>query len=154
MQQYLSKCSNKCQSFILILKMPKTKWGGAKEPTINNFYKINNRKFANILMTSLHYDVTTCNQNINKQSVSFCLKSSYVWENDIRIAITTPYSTSSFSELKLGPSNARLTVANNWGVVIAWMYWLFITWLLNCSYVNWNIIIIGQIIVPFQVYAE
>ena len=31
-------------SFILNLKMPKIKWGGAEDPTINNLYKIDNRK--------------------------------------------------------------------------------------------------------------
>ena len=36
---------NKCQSFILNLKMPKIKWDGAEDPTIMNFYKIDNRKF-------------------------------------------------------------------------------------------------------------
>ena len=38
---------NKCQSFIIILnlKMPKIKWDGAEELTINHFYKIDNSKF-------------------------------------------------------------------------------------------------------------
>ena len=32
----------KCQILIRNLNMPKTKWDGAKEPTINNFYTIYN----------------------------------------------------------------------------------------------------------------
>ena len=35
----------KCQIFVLNLTMPKTKWDGAEEPTIRNFYEIDSRKF-------------------------------------------------------------------------------------------------------------
>ena len=30
--------------------MPKTKWGGAKEPTVNNFYKVDKHNILNILL--------------------------------------------------------------------------------------------------------
>ena len=33
----------KCRIFILNLNVPKTKWDGAEEPTINHFYKTDNR---------------------------------------------------------------------------------------------------------------
>ena len=35
----------KCQIFFLNLNMPKTKWDGAEEPTLNNFLKIGSRRF-------------------------------------------------------------------------------------------------------------
>ena len=35
----------KCQICIINLNLPKPKWGGAEDPTIKNFYKIDNRKF-------------------------------------------------------------------------------------------------------------
>ena len=35
----------KCQIFALNLNIPRTKWEGTEDPTINNFYKIENRKF-------------------------------------------------------------------------------------------------------------
>ena len=33
--------------------MPKTKWNGAEEPTINNFYKIDNDNFGHALKKKL-----------------------------------------------------------------------------------------------------
>ena len=36
----------KCQIFVLNLIMPKTKWEGAEDPTINNSFKIESRKYA------------------------------------------------------------------------------------------------------------
>ena len=35
----------KCQIFVLNFIMPKTKWEGAEDPTINNLFKIESRKF-------------------------------------------------------------------------------------------------------------
>ena len=35
----------KCHIFVLNLNMPKTKWDGAEEPTINNFFNIISRQF-------------------------------------------------------------------------------------------------------------
>ena len=56
MQQYLSKCLNKCQSFILNLKMPKIKWDGAEYHTMNNFYKIDNIIFLIIMLFKVRID--------------------------------------------------------------------------------------------------
>ena len=43
LQYYLSKCFNQMPNIVLILNMPKTKWVGAEDPPINNFFKIDSR---------------------------------------------------------------------------------------------------------------
>ena len=42
---FIEMLTHICQSFILNLKTPKINLDGVGEPTINNFYKIDNRKF-------------------------------------------------------------------------------------------------------------
>ena len=56
------KCFNKCQISIWNLKMPKIKWDGAEEATINNFYKIDYRKFW---IRSLKCGSTEANRSIS-----------------------------------------------------------------------------------------
>ena len=50
--------------FILNLNMPKTKWDGDEEPTINNFYTIDNRK---LLICSSNCGLTEANRSISYQ---------------------------------------------------------------------------------------
>ena len=60
LSNYLSKCLNKCQSFILNLKMPNIKSDCEEEPTINNFYKILNMIFkVRIDRSQLQYFIST-----------------------------------------------------------------------------------------------
>ena len=54
----------KCQIFVLNLNMSKTKWDGAEEPTINNFFKIDSRKFR---ICSLKCRTTEANRSISYQ---------------------------------------------------------------------------------------
>ena len=42
---FIEMTEQKCQSFILNLKMLKFKYDGAEESTNNNFYKIDNKNF-------------------------------------------------------------------------------------------------------------
>ena len=44
--------------------MTKTKWDGAVDPTINNFYKIDNRKVS---IWSLKSELTEANRSISYQ---------------------------------------------------------------------------------------
>ena len=54
----------KCQIFVLNINIPKTKWDGAEEPTINKFFKINSRK---IIICSLNCRLTEAKCSISYQ---------------------------------------------------------------------------------------
>ena len=53
--------------------MPKTKWGGADEPTINNFYKIDNKTFEYAIQSAERLEPTSLfhiNQSRQKYSLA------------------------------------------------------------------------------------